>query len=256
MLFLGDFKCQLEDLVRQHYTVNMEYTSPSNRVVIHYDRAQLTILSIRSHLNGETLFATRLIKFFVEHGYNILLQHVVQYKTIPKHISQKQFVEGIRQEIEGEGYVVEIIRPDCSSYLVKIKTHKYLSLHQNKSCLNNPRALFETIINEQSDDLKSLFQDDLSALKIISAMEEQVQPIFNRMIQMIEHFYEENKHLSRKDYAQLINSLPTMKVYMPLLMNLYSSRIVDYKQFAINHAKDLFGMNNQVLHKNDANDAE
>ena len=246
----------MEDLVRQHYTVNMEYTSPSNRIVLHYNQPKLTILSIRSHLNGETLFATRLTSFLVQRGYNTLIQYVVPFKTVPKQISQKAFVESIRKETEGEGYVVEIVHPDGSSYLVKIKTHKYILLHQTKDSLNNPRTLFESIINEHSDDLRSLFQDDPSALEQISQMEERVRPIFNRMIQLIEQFYDGKKHLSRKDYAILITNSPTMKIYMPLLMNLYSGKIPDYKQFAIIHAKDIFGINSQLPQTNHENNEE
>src|ERR1700722_4486488 len=104
--------------------------------------------------------------------------------------------------------------------------------------------LFENVINEHSDDLKSLFKDDSDALQRISQMEHRVAPLFNRMVQSIEQFYEQNKHLLRKDYALLITNTPSMKVYMPLLMNLYTKKENDFKRFALSHAKDLFGINN------------
>ena len=247
-------KRELEDLARQHYTINMEYTSPSNRIVIAYARPQLTILSIRSHLNGETLFASRLSSFLGEHKYHTLLQYMVQFRAAPNHFPQKEFVESIRQEIEGEGYVVEIIPPDRSPYLIKIKTNKYLLLHQSKDSLNNPRSVFESVINEQSDDLRSLLHNDTSALKIISNMEERVRPIFNRMIQCIEQFYNQNKHLPRKEFALLVTNTPSIKIYMPLLMRLHSGQDPNYKQFALNHAKDLFGIHVQNICINNEND--
>ncbi|CAF2846112.1 unnamed protein product [Rotaria sp. Silwood2] len=242
-LFKGKFKSEVENLVNLHYTINMEYTSPSNRIVLHYPQAELTVLSIRSHLTGETLFARHLQSFLVEHNFQSILEHIVPFKSIPRHLSHKEFCQNIYGETQGEGYVVEIIRTDQSSYLVKIKTHKYLQLHHCKDKVNSPRHLFESIINEQSDDLRSLFQDNPGALESISKMEEQVRSQFNHMVKSIEEFYETNKSLSRKDYAILINNTPSIKKYMGLLMNLYLDKINDYKQYAITHAKDLFGIN-------------
>jgi T4 RnlA family RNA ligase len=240
---LGKFKSEIENLVNLNYTVNMEYTSPSNRIVIYYPQSQLTVLSIRSHLTGETLFGRHLQSFLVEHNFESILSHIVPFKSIPSHISHNELRQNISEETQGEGYVVEIIRADQSSYLVKIKTKKYLHLHHCKDSVNSPKHLFETVINEQSDDLRSLFKDDQGALEIINKMEEQVRPIFNKMVQSIEQFYEENKSLSRKDYAILINNTPSIKKYLGLLMNLYSGKVNDYKQFSIAHAKDIFGIN-------------
>ncbi|CAF2470413.1 unnamed protein product [Rotaria sp. Silwood2] len=222
----------------------MEYTSPLNHIVLHYPRSELTVLSIRSHLTGETLFARRLISFLREHKFHSILERVVTFTSIPSDLCQKELVKNIRDETKGEGYVVEIIRSDQTSYLVKIKTNKYLQLHHCKDSVNSLQHLFENVINEQTDDLRSLFKDDLVALEKITKMEEQVRPQFNQMVQSIEQFYEENKHLSRKDYAILINNTSSIKkIYMKLLMNLYADKINDYKQFALMHAKDLFGIN-------------
>jgi NRPS condensation-like uncharacterized protein len=63
------------------------------------------------------------------------------------------------------------------------------------------------------------------------------------MVQSIEQFYETNKSLSRKDYTILINDASSIKKYLELLMNLYSTKVTDDKQFGITHAKDIFGIN-------------
>ncbi|CAF4435792.1 unnamed protein product, partial [Adineta steineri] len=65
-LLVGNFKSELEQLVHLNYTVNMEYTSPSNHVVVSYSEARLTILSIRSHVDGQTLFGSQLKAFLLE----------------------------------------------------------------------------------------------------------------------------------------------------------------------------------------------
>lgn len=234
------FKAEIEALVRDNYTINMEYTSPSNRIVVYYPTNALTILSIRSHLTGETLFGDRLRNFLEEKQFTNLLNRLVRYHNLLENQTQQQIVDGIRQETEGEGYVIEIVHPDGPQYLVKVKNTKYLQIHNTKEQLNSNRHLFESIIFERSDDLKALYSTDEGALNRIESMEAQVLPVFNRMIADVERLYDENKHLSRKEFAIMINSTPRIKIYMPLLMNLYSGKVNDYRTFAIQNVDKLF----------------
>jgi hypothetical protein len=148
----------------------------------------------------------------------------------------------IHQQPHGEGYVVEIIHPDRPSYLVKIKTQKYLMIHRDGENANSQRSLFEAIINEHSDDLRGLFQHDTEALKRIDEMEQHVRPKYNRMIESIEQFYRKNKHLSKKNFLRSVTVTENMITYLPLLMKLYAGEQNDYKGFAMKHAKDLFGI--------------
>jgi T4 RnlA family RNA ligase len=218
----------------------MEYTSPSNHIFVFYPEAQLTVLSIRSHVDGQTLFGTRLKTFLLENHFPTILNHLVPFECISSDITHTQLLQDIHQQPHGEGYVVEIIHPDRPSYLVKIKTQKYLRNHRDGENANSPRSLFEAIINEHSDDLRGLFQDDAEALKRIDEMEQYVRPKYNRMIESIEQFYQTNKCLSKKDFVRLATMTENMKTYLPLLMKLYAGEQNDYKGFAIKHAKDLF----------------
>ena len=56
------------------------------------------------------------------------------------------------------------------------------------------------------------------------------------MVHDVELFYNENKHLDRKDYAVKVHSNSELKPYMQLLMNHYLNRHkdADYKEFALN----------------------
>ena len=200
----------------------MEYTSPSNHVYVSYSQSRLTILSIRSHSDGRTLFGTKLKQFFLENDYPTLVEHLVPFEVVPDHVTQEQLLQEIHQEPSGEGYVVEIVHDDQTSYLVKMKTFKYLSLHRDGQDPNSTRSLFEAVINEQSDDLRALFQDDPINLQRIDAMEQHVRPKYNRMLKTIEEFYEKNKHLSKRDFNHLVKTTPAIGVYSALLTNLYA----------------------------------
>lgn len=59
-----------------------------------------------------------------------------------------------------------------------------------------------------------------------------MRPIFNKIIQTVELFYDENKAMNT----------PHIKINMLLVMNLYVGKENDYKAFVINHIKDIFGI--------------
>jgi hypothetical protein len=171
-----------------------------------------------------------------------MIANAVSYKQIAGAVTHEQLVRDIRNEAEGEGYVIEIISSNHKSYLVKIKTLKYLALHHAFSNCTSAKHLFECVINEQTDDLRSLFVQKPDVLRRIEEMESKVRPIYNRLIHTVQSFYEDNKHLSRKDYAIQITNSMSFKIYMPLLMNLYGAKENDYKKFALSHMKDIFGI--------------
>lgn len=255
-----EFKAELERLVKQGYSVNLEYTSPTNRIVIAYQEDGLTILSARNHETGENLFATKLKNKLVSDGHSkVMLDKMVPFEDLRgQNIQQLKFVDEIRQEKEGEGYVMEFIREDGNSYLGKVKNLKYIALHHTKDSVNSPKRLFETIINEASDDLRTMFADDAFVLKMIEDMEKHVQPIFNHIIMTVKEYVEENKGLPRKDFAiKTKNEHPDL---MGLMMNQYLNIKIrsgeiphpmkngilseleenDYKEFALKHRKDVF----------------
>ncbi|CAF1077774.1 unnamed protein product [Adineta ricciae] len=243
-LLTGQFQAEVEYLARQNYTVNIEYTSPTNHVVVSYPEAKLSILSIRSHETGESYYGTRLRTFFLENNFPTMLNHIVSFHSVPTHVSQQDLLDSIAQESYGEGYVVEIIHPNCSPYLVKIKTQKYLGLHRDGANANSDRSLFEAIIQEEVDDLRGLYQHDPETLQKIDAMEQHVRPIYNHMIELIEQFYQKYKHLPKNTYKKIISQTCNMEIYSPLLLRLHDGADNDYKGFAMKHAKDLFGIGN------------
>jgi T4 RnlA family RNA ligase len=144
-------------------------------------------------------------------------------------------VPDIVDDIEGVVFMLK------DGTMCKQKTTKYLVLHHSKDSINMPRRLFECVINETSDDLRSLFADDECALALIEDMEDRVVHRFDAMIKTVEQFYEENKTLSRKDYA--IKGQTEKDELFSLKMNLFLGKANDYKTFAIKHI-ELFDIHN------------
>lgn len=239
-LSLGDFKSELERLVQSKYTVNMEFISPANRQFVTYSQAKLVILSVRSHTNGQTLFATKLKEFLNENNYPTLIDYIVSFETIPPHITHEQLLQMTFDEDHGEGYVIEIIQPDQQSYLVKIKTKRYAMVYGDRSTMNSPRSLFEALLYRNVDDLKMLFKDDQVTEQRINAMEQTIIPEYQEMIKSVEKFYQDNQKLTKREFLQKVSENENMKVYHPLLLRLYAKRPNNYRIFAMQHARDVF----------------
>jgi len=241
MALLTDlYRDEIDRLVRLDYTVNFEYTSPTNIIVVRYSNAQLRVLSIRSHSTGKTLVGDELLSFLQENHFPMMIENLVSFKLFSQPTNQQQIVEDIKKEAEGEGYVVQIINPQNQSYFVKIKNEKYLLLHRTKFTLCSNEYIRQAVILQQTDNLRALFVDDPSILNTIRETEERIQPIYNQMVKSIETFHQENKHLSRKDFALKIIDTPDFKIFMPLLMCLYTGKDAEYEKFAVRNMDKLF----------------
>lgn len=92
------------------------------------------------------------------------------------------------------------------------------------------------------DDVYDLFSDDMITINIIEDMENVVVPIFNHMVATVEAFYFGNKDLTRKEYA--IKARTEVPILMPLLMNLYIEREINYEDFAVRNMHTIFGIKN------------
>jgi len=219
MLWLAkhpSFHDTLQGYTRDGFTVNLEWTAPDNRIVIGYQEPALRVLNARC-INTGVYVNPLMIRYVFE-------EDAVQNQ---QPFDSKEFVESI-PEMEGvEGYVIQL----TSGQRIKIKTTWYLALHRTKDNINSPRRLFEAVLEEATDDMRSLFYDDPMALETIANMEVFVAEKFNHMVDSVERFYERNKHLSRKDYAILGQEEFAGTFYFSLAMNKYIGKPFDYKEF-------------------------
>ena len=126
--------------------------------------------------------------------------------------------------IEGVVYTF----PDYTK--VKHKTDWYFALHHTKDSINSPRRLFEAVLEEATDDMRSLFFDDKVAIKLIEEMEAFVEEKYNHMVDQVERFYERNKDLTQKEYA-ILGQKELVRMHFGLAMNKYVDRPIDYKAF-------------------------
>lgn len=227
-----EFRDELEYLTRHYFTVNLEWCAPDNRIVVGYSEPTLTVLNIRCNSDGR-YFDLNDIGVAGYGWFGEIHKHWISYEDPDDKV---QFVHNIPQMQGVEGYVVRL----NSGQFVKIKTEWYLVQHRAKDSINSPRRLYEVVLEEATDDMRSLFHDDPLAIKRIGEMETEVERIYNHLVDSVERFYERNKHLDRKEFA-ILGQQELVRMYFGLAMMKYTGREVDYKDFMKSHWKD-FGI--------------
>lgn len=231
MIWLNDkdndeLRSHIYKLTRAGYTVNMEWCAPYNRIAIGYEEPHLTILNVRNNVDGEYIYKENSLVSSCNAFMNAWVDEIKDITNVDDFVFTIPHLENI------EGYVIEL----NDSKKVKLKTNWYLTRHKVKDSVNSPRKRYEAVIDEATDDMRSLFFDDNVALTLIDEMEKKVYTIYNHHVDMVERFYERNKHLSRKDYAILgQNELP--QYAFSLAMSKYLGKDVDYKAWMKKHWK-------------------
>jgi T4 RnlA family RNA ligase len=223
------FKQLLTDFTVGGTTVNLEWVAPNNRIVLGYLEPNLLVLNARDMETGEYVNPW------------ILHEHMAASVDLAG-LDIVQFVNSIPNMLDDiEGYVVKL----SDGKWMKIKTAKYLSLHHAKDSVNNPRRLYECVLEEGVDDLRSMFFHDALAMKLIEEMQEKVTKLYNHVVKTVETFYEANKDLDRKSYA-IKGQLDLEQLYFGLAMNKYVQRPVDYKAFMVSRYKE-FGFKDEAV---------
>ena len=227
------FKNELIGAERLNCTVNMEWCAPDNRIVIGYEEPHLVVLNVRSRETGEYVdYADIDAEHFPE-----TLFRWVEFEEVDDKVTFINQIPGL-QAIEG--YVV--VLPDIT---VKIKTTWYLALHHTKDSINTPRRLYEAVLAEGTDDMRSLFHDDPVAIKMIEEMELFVEQKYNHIVDTVERYYERNKDMERKDYAILGQKELKGKEF-GLAMQKYTGKDINYKEFMTKNWK-YFGLKDEKV---------
>lgn len=225
------FKREMFEETTMGYTVNLEWTAPDNRIVVWYEQANLVVLNVRERVSGKYVskkdieknhpaIASRWVKSFLPHNMG--------YDTGWSFVQNIPHCEGF------EGYVMQL----HDGQHVKCKGIWYVTLHHCKDSINTPRKLFEAVLEETTDDLRSLFHDDPVAIKMIVDMELKVESIYNPLVARVENYYNHHKHWERKEYA-----IEGQKVFdnlgeFGLAMNMYIGRETDFKAYLKKHYKE------------------
>jgi T4 RnlA family RNA ligase len=211
-------KKDLEIIAKNDMTVNLEWCSPEQRIVIAYEKPMLKILNIRCHKTGlyidESIMTEEMKKYLVS---EIKLEKCL----IPDFIKE---IPNMSDNIEGFVILFE------NKQRVKLKTNKYYNEHQLLGSLKNPRNIYELIIDEQIDDICAKYYDDPIITKMIDDIQIIVKNVYNNVEDSIEKFVDAERSLVRKDFYKKAKE-NFDELYLNIVMRRYSGETIDLKQF-------------------------
>lgn len=219
-------------------TVNMEYTAPTNRIVLYYRQESLKVFGVRSKDGDDWTHR------FIFDTMTTLQMDTDKYlvNNIADSVEHTQeFINSIPTMKDIEGYVVNI----KNSERVKIKTDWYISLHHSKDSVNSDKRLFECVVNESQDDLKGIFFDDIWLIGRINNMEVKVKKILSELNVNVYEFYNLHRLMDRKSYAILGQQSLDQK-YFGLAMSLYLGKELNVKGWLLKHYKD-FNISDDII---------
>lgn len=186
-----DLMQRATELAIDGYTCNFEYVAPNNRIVLSYADKDLILLNVRHNETGEYIPIGDL------KSDPVLRKYLVDVYPMDGSINPEELVSEIRKMTDIEGFVFY----HKSGLNFKLKTEWYSNLHRVKDTLNNNEALFMVVASGGSDDMKSLFTDDLSREKI-EAFEIVFLDYLKTTTKLIFDLRAELKGTDRKTYAQ------------------------------------------------------
>lgn len=213
----------IKDFEHTGYTVNMEYTSPSNRIVLEHTEDKLTILNVRHRETGEYFDMHKL--------FNVPVIRAFLVEMFPKQ--PVQWVKAAKQAEGIEGFVVRM----KNGLHFKLKTDWYCTLHKTKDSITRNDELFGVIAANGQDDLKGLFADDETALAKISAFEDVFFDEVSTQVNDVMGTFKSMAGLERRDVAirgqQIFRDKPQC---FHALMDMYKGR-TDFMQVQENIIK-------------------
>ncbi|MGR2462254.1 T4 RnlA family RNA ligase, partial [Salmonella enterica] len=175
------------------FTFNMEYVGPSNRIVLPYEEEELIVLNVRHNETGQYVeFSTLLDDPLIRH-------RMIGVYPCPdwSKVTPEEWEAATRAETDIEGVIG--IMPD--GQLFKLKTDWYSSLHRTKDSINNNKALFQSIKERASDDLRGMFSDDSAALAKIEAFESAYIDTVAKYYKICEDAFYDLRGFDRRSFA-------------------------------------------------------
>lgn len=114
-----------------------EYVAPTNKIVIHYEEPKLVYLGSRENLMGA-------YRFFDGAPFE-----VVPFRGHVTRDGINKFVDNVRLETEGEGYIVRF----ADGHMVKVKNDWYVRVHKTLDDVRADKNVLKLALNNELDDV-------------------------------------------------------------------------------------------------------
>lgn len=211
----NDLRAKIQDLETQGYTVNLEYVSPQNRIVLYYDSAALIVINAKNRETGEyisfdTLYADATIRKYMTEGYKIT--------------NVNKWIDAVFLQQNMEGYVCEM----DDGLRFKVKTNWYNALMNTRNSITNDQNLYRAIAMGGYQDIINLVNGYDYAVEKTNAFEAKFLNVIDGATQAFLNTY---KQVNGKEYSDYITSSKTIlnstdySWIWPLVVNNYNKPI-------------------------------
>lgn len=179
-------KKRVHELAENDFTVNFEYVGPKNRIILGYLETSMRILNVRNNSTGEYVEMDEI------YADPILRPYMVD---VFESDCSDEWYEDLRNKEDIEGVVV--VFPDK---FVKVKTKWYFSKFDALMAVQSNKKLAMYCINNEIDDVRTMYVDDEAATRKIMAFEKMYHDILRSDFDQILTFYNTYRHLDRQTY--------------------------------------------------------
>jgi T4 RnlA family RNA ligase len=222
-------EAELLQISKDGFTVDLEFVSLNNRVILEYKEPALHILNVRDNSNGEYV-DFRSLDFLSKYPY--IKEYIVKKLDLDKFSNLDKNNKFLTlTDIEG---AVALLK---DGRLVKIKTEWYMSQHNYVNIQDFSKAgekLFMVVMNEATDELRSLLHYRNNSpnfkleekLALIDKAENVILSEYNNFLIEIGNFMEKFKHLNDAKFIQAAKdnlSSDKIRIVMPLYKGKVSS---------------------------------
>jgi len=216
--FLNDDKFYrlYKECVQNNMSPIYEYTSPTNRIVVAYNKPALTLTAIRQNNTGMYMSYDDLVS--VAKNYNIDVVSCLQVDT--NNIND--VVQLISQMQDIEGFVLRF--NDGTMY--KIKCEQYIMMHKAQEAILREKDVWHIIAGDGLDDFKSLLSD--IDREVVERFENELNSQILNTAKLIDSFVKESK----KTLDLIHNDVERRKAfamkYLPLFQYQQLNCVVHY----------------------------
>lgn len=176
------------DMIAAGFTPIFEYTSPENRVVLAYEKPELTLLAVRDMKTGAYMPHAEVAKLAVVRGVAL----VAAFDPVSDYAS---FWSEARAQEGVEGYVIAF----DDGHRVKIKADSYALRHKALAGLAHEKNLLAWVATGATDDVLPLLSPE--AGKRVQTYQDRVFEGVGKWQREIERFVAEFGHLPRREFA-------------------------------------------------------
>lgn len=232
------------DMIAAGFTPIFEYTSPDNRIVLAYEKSELTLLAVRHIRTGAYIPHRELVRVADKYGLPVA-------KAFSSVRDYKAFWSNARAQEGVEGYVIAF----DDGHRLKIKTDAYALRHKALTGLAHEKNLLAWVATGATDDVIPLLSP--KAGLFVQEYQDSVLSGVRKWVVEIGRFVKENCHLPRKEFAQKVKNhldpklqsiafkaLDGTPVRAGLIEILRRASASDSK---VDNVRDLFGMEWQPM---------